>query len=146
MLLAVACLGFHLFQLCFALSSWLLQVCEKVLFMMAANPLNDASDPLAALQRWITYTQAELQSLRLDFRSSVQVCYGSSAAITNQLQALQHQVNGLEDNLREVNDNITQLHQDLSRVRALVSQLLRDISSTQHVPVPPESLATLLLE
>ena len=114
--------------------------------MMAANPLNDANDPLAALQRWITYTQTELQSLRLDFRSSVQVCHASSAAITSQLQTLQHQVNGLEENLREVNENITQLHQDLSRVRALVSQLLRDISSTQHVPVPPESLATLLLE
>ena len=38
------------------------------------------------------------------------------------------------------------LHQDLTRVRALVSQLLRDISTTQPAVVPPESVATLLLE
>ena len=114
--------------------------------MQPSEPGSSATDPTAPLQRWITYTQDELSSLRFDFQNSVQVTRGLSIYVTRQIQDLQQQVTSLEENFREVNVSVTQLHHDATSIRALRSQLLRDISVSHPQPVPPESFDTLLFD
>ena len=121
--------------------------------MQRADALGSAHDPLLPLQRWIQYTQVELQSLRTDCRHQFEQVESTRRIQQSQLDSLQQQIRDLvqqhqqlSEEVTEIATTVTDLYQQVQNVRHTLSGLVQDVSqhfsSQQQMTLPATQLAT----
>ena len=94
---------------------------------MSGN-LNSAMEPLLALDRWIRYTQSELQSLRADtiqYKEEEKSIHRIQQA---QLDSIQSQVRDLSQQLTEVTEAITELFNHVRQLRGTLDKIVNDFN------------------
>ena len=106
--------------------------------MQRADALGSAHDPLLPLQRWIQYTQVELQSLRTDCRHQFEQIESTRRIQQSQLDSLQQQVRDLAQQQHQVSEEVT----DIATTVADLLDVLQHFSSQQQMTLPATQLAT----
>ena len=111
---------------------------------MSAN-LNSAMEPRLALDRWIRYTQSELQSLRVDAIQQKEEEKSIHRIQQAQLVSIQSQVRDLSRQLAEVTEAITGLFNHVEHLRGTLDSTVNDFNhhfdSVHSNLMPPTQLA-----
>ena len=76
---------------------------------MITDVIGSAHDPLLPLQRWIRYTQAELQQIRSDLQYRIEEDNSIRRLQQAQLDSLQVQVRDLAQQQSETCEHITEI-------------------------------------
>ena len=106
----------------------------------------DARDPLGSLQRRITFTQAELQSLRADLQQGYQIVrsqqerlrerqdeYESQQrCLQSQIEELRREVQEMQTNIQELNVSLVKVFQDSHNVTLSILRLQEEDTSTKQ--------------
>ena len=95
-----------------------------VSFASMSGNLNSAMEPLLALDRWIRYTQSELQSLRADTIQQKE----EEKSIHRILQSIQNQVRDLSQQTAELTEAITELFNHVKDIRGSLANILHDFN------------------
>ena len=117
--------------------------------MQKADVLGSALDPLLPLQRWIQYTQVELQSLRSDCRHQFEQIESTGPIQQSQLDALQKQVaqqqHQVSEEATEIATTVADFCKQLQNLQTTLSGLVQDVmthfSSQQQMTLPATQLA-----
>ncbi|CAE7306907.1 unnamed protein product [Symbiodinium sp. CCMP2592] len=120
--------------------------------MQRADILGSALDPLLPLQRWIQYTQGELQSLRADCRHQFEQITSTERIQQSQLDSLQSQIRELAQQqaqfsaeMTEIANTVTDLcnkiQETQTTLRGLVQEVLTHFSTQQQSALPATQLA-----
>ena len=96
---------------------------------MANAYTNTALDPLAALQRWIKYTQSEIWSIKNELRLWKDGTASVRQIQRSQLDVLQRQLRENEQKLGEALDAISALFDTQCAMQNLIANLLIDLES-----------------
>ena len=111
---------------------------------MSGN-LNSAMEPLLALDRWIRYTQCELQSLRADTIQQKEEEKSIHRIQQTQLDSIQSQVRDLSQQMTEITEAITELFNHVRQIRGTLDSIVSDFNHHfDTVPsnnLPPTQLA-----
>ena len=119
----------------------------------------DARDPLGSLQRWITFTQAELQSLRADLHQGHQVVHSQQErlrerqdeyerqqrCLQSQIEELRHEIRDMQLNIKELNVSLVKIFQDNHNVTLSILRLQEEDASTQQEVANVKNLAVEML-
>lgn len=102
--------------------------------------MGSAHDPLLPLQRWIQYTQTELQQVRAELTHRCDEDTAVRRIQQAQLDPLQVQIRDLarqqfEDQVTEIANTIAELFHQVSTIRQTVNQTMSDV--LRHVDSPP---------
>ena len=106
----------------------------------------DARDPLGSLQRWITFTQAELQSLRADLHQEYQIVRSQQERLRQrqdeyesqqrclqlQIEELRREVQEMQTNIQELNVSLVKVFQDSHNVTLNILRLQEEDTSTKQ--------------
>ena len=103
---------------------------------MSAN-LNSAMEPRLALDRWIRYTQSELQSLRVDAIQQKEEEKSIHRIQQAQLVSIQSQGRDLSRQLAEVTEAITGLFNHVEHLRGTLDSIANDFNHHFDSVVPP---------
>ena len=96
-------------------------------------------EPLLALDRWIRYTQSELQSLRADTIQQKEKEKSIHRIQQTQLDSIQRQVRSLSPRMAEITEAITELFNHVQQIRGTLESIVSDFN--HHVDtVPPNTL------
>ena len=93
--------------------------------MQRADALGSAHDPLVPLQRWIQYTQVELQSLQTDCRHQFEQVESTRRIQQSQLDSLQQQIRDLVQQLQQLSEEVTE-------VATTVTDLYQQVQNVRH--------------
>ena len=102
---------------------------------MSGN-LNSAMEPLLALDRWIRYTQSELQSLRADTIQHKEEEKSIHRIQPAQLDSVQSQVRDLSQQLAELTEAITELFNHVRQLRGTLDKIVNDFNHHFESVVP----------
>ena len=100
---------------------------------------DSACDPLAALQRWIAYTQNELITVRGDVRLPSRRVQRIQQS---QLDVLTTQVRDMESQISEILSAVTELFSKLRQTNDVLGNLLADMNAIQNT-VPQQQSSEL---
>ena len=103
---------------------------------------DSACDPLAALQRWITYTQNELITVRGDVRLLRDEATSVQRIQQSQLDVLTTQVRDMESQISEILSAVTELFSKLRQTNDVLGNLLADMNAIQNT-VPQQQSSEL---
>ena len=114
---------------------------------MITDVIGSAHDPLLPLQRWIRYTQAELQQVRSDLQHRIEEDNSIRRA---QLDSLQVQVRDLAqqqsetcEHITEIANTIAELFRQINTIKQTVQQSMNDVLRHFDTPaaLPPTPIA-----
>ena len=106
--------------------------------------MSSACDPLAPLQRWITYTQNEVLQLKRELYEHKQEVANVQKIQQQQLDSVQTQIRESEQRVAELIDAVTELFLKQSKTQDLLTKLLSDFASLQiQTQAPQESNDTI---
>ena len=106
--------------------------------------MSSACDPLAPLQRWITYTQNEVLQLKRELYEHKQEMANVQKIQQQQLDSVQTQIRESEQRVAELIDAVTELFLKQSKTQDLLTTLLSDFASLQiQTQAPQESNDTI---
>ena len=106
--------------------------------------MSSACDPLAPLQRWITYTQNEVLQLKRELYEHKQEVANVQKIQQQQLDSVQTQIRESEQRVAELIDAVTELFLKQSKTQDLLTKLLSDFASLQiQIQAPQESNDTI---
>ena len=109
-------------------------------FASMSGKLNSAMEPLLALDRWVRYTQSELQSLRADTIQQKEEEKSIHRIQQMQLDSIQNQVRDLSQQTAELTEAITELFNHVKDIRGSLASILHDFN--RHFDsLPGNSLA-----
>ena len=100
----------------------------SLFFALMRGNLNSAMEPLLALDRWIRYTQSELQSLRVDTIQQKEEEKSIHRIQQALLDSFQSQVRELSQRLAEVTEAITELSNHVRRLRGALDSIVNDFN------------------
>ena len=107
---------------------------------MSQISLNSAFDPLAPLQRWVTYTQTETLRLKEELRAAKEEEQSIRTLQQRQLDSVQVQLRDMGQRLSEVVDAVTKLLNKQKSVHEMWGHLLQDLNAlkgqTQQQDLP----------
>ena len=106
-----------------------------------SDNLNSAMEPLLALDRWIRYTQCELQSLRADTLQQRETDKSIQKIQQSQLDALQSQVRELSQQMSEVMESVAELYGHVKHLRTALDHIVSDFRN-HFDSLPPTQLAS----
>ena len=96
--------------------------------------MSSACDPLAPLQRWITYTQCEVLQIKRELHEYRQEVSASHKIQQQQLDTVQSQLRESEQRITELIEAVAELFQKQNRTQDLFGKLLADLASLRvHV-------------
>ena len=96
---------------------------------MSQINLNSAFDPLAPLQRWVTYTQTEILRLKEELRAAKEEEQSVRTLQQRQLDSVQLQLRDMDQRLSEVVDAVTELFNKQKSVHEMLGHLLNDLNA-----------------
>ena len=96
---------------------------------MSQISLNSAFDPLAPLQRWVTYTQTEILRLKEELRAAKEEEQSIRTLQQRQLDSVQVQLRDMDQRLSEVVDAVTELFNKQESVHEMLGHLLQDLNA-----------------
>ena len=99
-----------------------------VSFVSMSGNFNSAMEPLLALDRWIRYTQSELQSLRADTIQQKEEEKSIHRIQQMQLDSIQNQVRDLSQQTAELTEAITELFNHVKDIRGSLANILHDFN------------------
>ena len=105
---------------------------------MSGN-FNSAMEPLLALDRWIRYTQSELQSPRADTIQQKEEEKSIHRIQQTQLDSIQSQVRDLSQQLAEVTEAITEFFNHVRQIRGALDNSVCDFHH-HFDTLPPNTL------
>ena len=106
--------------------------------------MSSACDPLAPLQRWVTYTQNEVLQLKRELYEHKQEMANVQKIQQQQLDSVQTQIRESEQRVAELIDAVTELFLKQSKTQDLLTTLLSDFASLQiQTQAPQESNDTI---
>ena len=106
--------------------------------------MSSACDPLAPLQRWVTYTQNEVLQLKRELYEHKQEMANVQKIQQQQLDSVQTQIRESEQRVAELIDAVTELFLKQSKTQDLLTKLLSDFASLQiQIQAPQESNDTI---
>ena len=120
--------------------------------MQRTDIMGSALDPLLPLNRWIQYTQAELQTLRSDCRHHFEQVTSTERIQQQQLDSLQTQIRDLAQQQCQLSAEMTEIANAVtelcgktkelqSTLNALVQDVLQHFSSQPQFSLPVTQLA-----
>ena len=96
---------------------------------MSQINLNSAFDPLAPLQRWVTYTQKEILWLKAELRAAKDEEQSIRTLQQRQLDSVQVQLRDMDQRLSEDVDAVTELFNKQKSVHEMLGHLLSDLNA-----------------
>ena len=99
---------------------------------MSQINLNSAFDPLAPLQRWVTYTQTEILRLKEELRAAKEEEQSVRTLQQRQLDSVQVQLRDMDQRLSEVVDADTELFNKQKSVHEMFGHLLNDLNALRR--------------
>ena len=96
---------------------------------MSQINLNSAFDPLAPLQRWVTYTQTEILSPKEELRAVKEEEQSVRTPQQRQLDSVQVQLRDMDQRLSEVVDAVTELFNKQESVHEMLGHLLQGLNA-----------------
>ena len=120
--------------------------------MHRTDMMGSALDPLMPLNRWIQYTQAELQTLRSDCRHHFEQVASTGRIQQQQLDSLQTQIRDLAQQqsqlsaeMTEIANTVAELCEKTKKLQSMLNTLVQDVlqhfSSQQQSSLPVTQLA-----
>ena len=101
--------------------------------------MSSACDPLAPLQRWITYTQCEVLQIKRELHDYRQEVSASHKIQQQQLDTVQSQLRESEQRITELIEAVAELFQKQNRTQDLLGKLLADLASLRVHSQAPEA-------
>ena len=101
--------------------------------------MSSACDPLAPLQRWITYTQNEVLQLKRELYEHKQEMANVQKIQQQQLDSVQTQIRESEQRVAQLTDAVTESFTKQSKTQDLLTKLLSDFAFLQVQTQAPQA-------
>ena len=121
------------------MNAWLYVQIEARFFQyLSFRIMSAACDPLAVLQRWVSYKQLEVLQIKRELHEHRQEILATQEIQQQQLDSLQPQIQEDGQRTTELIDAVTELFRKQGQTQDLLVKLLADFSSLQAQSKPPE--------
>ena len=119
--------------------------------MASDSPLDSAMQPSIPLQRWVTYTQTELQQVREDlhrvhaFHETREAeLHGRFSHVLNNTTELKQQVQNFKKDYQDLKKDFRDLKEKSDQQGQLIRQLFAELADIQNMSA--DRLATQLIQ